>query len=707
MMAVIAAVYALLCLGAVTMIYPFGMMLTGSVSSRYDYEKYNFLPRFVGNEKKQFAKFLFEKYGEDHFSIFASTYRLDAAHASWRIIAFDEGFVDNEPAEAFDGYDARPEIYKKIADDFDEFKATVDPREVVLYDPVEVNNRYWRHLEKLYLQWADGDRKRALVELRRQAGLTVSEFRMIIAPGENQWMLARWFPSFNRQFQDWIAFKEQQPKDMWCVIPTDVFWQRYLSERYGRIDKLNKQWGLEGDAAFDSFWQVPFLGHKANVSDNEECRNALDRFLGYKFPLRYISLRPGVQEKYRDKWISSVQDREKDVATLLANTGIDAKGFDELTLAATWPKDDYLRSLWVDFLTIKVAPADYTLFTTEGAYRAFLLKKYGSLDNINTQYATALRDASAIPLPSQIADVYEFKTNRRRLFWHYMARNYTRVFEFLVFKGRALVNTLVLVSLAVAATLTVNPMAAYALSRYSMRSSHKILIFFLATMAFPPGVTMIPNFLLMRSFPLWQIIAAGIAVAAVIFGRAILATKPSGIVTAVAAAVAAGAAWMVADKLVVPFIGGQFQVDLSHVSLLNTYAALIVPGLANGFAIFLLKGFFDSLPRELYEAGMIDGASEFKMFRMITIPLCKPILAVIALGAFTAAYSGFMWAFIVCQKQSMWTMMVWLYQFQMRYTPTEPWLVMASLVVVSVPTLVMFLFCQRIILRGIIIPTMK
>ena len=106
MIAVIVGVYALLSLGAVTMIYPFGMMLTASISSRYDYEKYDFLPRFVGNEKKQFAKFLFEKYGEAYFSIFASTYGLDAAHASWRIVAFDAGFMDQEPAEAFGGYDA-------------------------------------------------------------------------------------------------------------------------------------------------------------------------------------------------------------------------------------------------------------------------------------------------------------------------------------------------------------------------------------------------------------------------------------------------------------------------------------------------------------------------------------------------------------------------------------------------------------------------
>jgi len=700
-MATIVAIYVLLCLGSVTMIYPFGMMLTGSISSRYDYEKYNFLPEFIGNEKKQFAKFLFEKYSEKYFSLFASTYKLKAEHASWRIISFDDDFVDQEPAEAFAGYDLQPEAYKRITEDFYEFKTRVDTREVVLYDPVEVNDRYWRYLKELYLGRTDGDHRQALIELRRQAGLTVPEFRMILAPVETEWMRARWFPSFNRQFQDWIAFKEQQGKDFWCVIPTDMFWQQYLNERYGRINKLNTMWGLDEKRKFNGFWQIPFQGHTPNVG-NEECRDALDRFLQSKFPRRYVSLSPDVQVQYKSEWASFVGKRERNVTTLVEHTGLELNSFDELTVPAVWPRNEYLRSLWVDFLLLEVDPTDYSLFTTEGIYREYLFEKYGSLERINAEYATSYGGLSEIPLPAQTADVYEFKTNRSRFFWHYMGRNYRRVFEFLVLKGRALLNTIVLVGLTILATLTVNPMAAYALSRYSMKSSHRILIFFLATMAFPPGVTMIPNFLLMRSFPLWQIIAAGAAVAAVVFGRSAFAKKPSGAVTVVAAAGAAGAAW-----LIVPFIGNNFRIDLGHVSLLNTYAALIVPGLANGFSIFLLKGFFDSLPRELYEAGMIDGASEFKMFRMITIPLCKPILAVIALQAFTAAYSGVMWAFIVCQKQSMWTIMVWLFQFQMQYTATEPWLVMASLVVVSVPTLLMFLFCQRIILRGIIIPTMK
>ena len=101
---------------------------------------------------------------------------------------------------------------------------------------------------------------------------------------------------------------------------------------------------------------------------------------------------------------------------------------------------------------------------------------------------------------------------------------------------------------------------------------------------------------------------------------------------------------------------------------------------------------------------MMDGASEARMFLQITLPLSKPILAVIALQAFAGAYGGFMWAFLICQKPEMWTAMVFLWQLG-NESYQSVW--MAGLVVAAMPTLLVFVFCQKIILRGIIVPTMK
>ncbi len=143
---------------------------------------------------------------------------------------------------------------------------------------------------------------------------------------------------------------------------------------------------------------------------------------------------------------------------------------------------------------------------------------------------------------------------------------------------------------------------------------------------------------------------------------------------------------------------------IKNFGLLNTFAALILPGMANGYSIFLLKGFFDSLPKELFESAAIDGASEWTVFWHIAMGLSTPILSVIALGAFTGAYGNFMMAFLLCQDKDMWTMMVYLYQLQQRAAPAVGF---AALAVAAIPTLIVFVFCQNIIIKGIVVPTEK
>lgn len=232
-----------------------------------------------------------------------------------------------------------------------------------------------------------------------------------------------------------------------------------------------------------------------------------------------------------------------------------------------------------------------------------------------------------------------FADNIGKLRREFVFRNYRTVAEYLVFRGRGIFNTVIYCTLAIMTALLVNPLAAYAMSRYRLPSSYKILLFLMCTMAFPAMVTAIPSFIMLRSF-----------------------------------------------------------------GLLNTFAALILPGMANGYSIFLLKGFFDAQPKELYESAQLDGASEWVLFWQITMSLSKPILAVIALSSFTAAYSNFMFAFVTCQDQKMWTIMVWLYQLQQNSGQAVMY---ASLVIAAIPTFVIFLFCQNIIMRGIVVPSEK
>jgi ABC-type glycerol-3-phosphate transport system permease component len=231
------------------------------------------------------------------------------------------------------------------------------------------------------------------------------------------------------------------------------------------------------------------------------------------------------------------------------------------------------------------------------------------------------------------------KENSAALKWEFVKRNFISVFDYIVLHGYAIWNTFVYCGCAVLCALIVNPLAAYALSRFNPPSTYKILLFLMVTMAFPPMVTQIPVFLLLR-----------------------------------------------------------------ELSLLNTYGALVLPALANGYSIFLLKGFFDSLPQELYESAQIDGASEVRIFLQITMSLSKPILAVIGLQTFQMAYSNFMMALLVCQDENMWTIMPWLYQLQ---SNSCQGVIFASLIIAAIPTFLVFTFCQNIIMRGIVVPVEK
>jgi multiple sugar transport system permease protein len=144
---------------------------------------------------------------------------------------------------------------------------------------------------------------------------------------------------------------------------------------------------------------------------------------------------------------------------------------------------------------------------------------------------------------------------------------------------------------------------------------------------------------------------------------------------------------------------------IKQLGLLNTFWALILPGAGSGFSIFLLKGFFDSLPPELYEAGMLDGASELTLFFKVTMPLAKPIFAVIALGAFTSMYSSYLFALTIEQAQRQWPLMVWIYELSAQSAPA--YAMLAALMCAALPTLVVFLFAQNVIMKGIILPSYK
>lgn len=138
----------------------------------------------------------------------------------------------------------------------------------------------------------------------------------------------------------------------------------------------------------------------------------------------------------------------------------------------------------------------------------------------------------------------------------------------------------------------------------------------------------------------------------------------------------------------------------------DTYQALIVPGLASAFGTFLLRQFFITIPKELEEAAYLDGANKFTVLRRIIIPLSKPALATLAIFTFMGVFNDFIWALIVINSEDMRTVQLGLAIFRDRYL-TQWDLLMAGSVMAVLPILLVFFFAQKYFIKGITLSGLK
>lgn len=138
----------------------------------------------------------------------------------------------------------------------------------------------------------------------------------------------------------------------------------------------------------------------------------------------------------------------------------------------------------------------------------------------------------------------------------------------------------------------------------------------------------------------------------------------------------------------------------------NTYYALIVPGLAGAFGVFLLRQFFLTIPKELEEAALIDGCKRAGIYWRVILPLGKPALATLAIFSFLGGWNDFMLPLIATNEIEMRTLPVGLTIFLGRYS-MQYGLVMATAVIATLPVLVMFLLFQRHIIRGVVLTGLK
>ena len=617
-----AVIYLLLIGGSLTMVYPFLLMISGSTKSAVDSKYFNVVPRFLYDDS-----WLYRKHIEGLFNESVAT--INRVYCQ-KVASFEKI--------------APPKKYNQTL--VDEFRTFIADVQLPFYAYTI------GYLEAPHSKTMPFELRRFKSWLREKYGDDIEKINRALDTEFGGWnevyirresfLLRREKPVARPLNMALADFKQSVPLGLRYYFSLEDFFRKiYLPSEYGHnISDYNHKHGSD----FSGYCDVP-LAKRFPVSADQATKRDWKQFVRSVIGVQYVRVEPSALNIYRE----FLRAKHLKIEVLNKNYGTHYRSFDEVPLfsqdvfsglaSAEWGL--FLRG-WLDPVSGRMyqAPLESIhLQATDFIFREWLQKKYTTIAELNAAVGTNFSSFAEVIMPQSGVHMQWFEKHRSQIRHEFVVRNYITVAEYLLLHGRGVLNTVIYCLLAVLSALIINPLAAYAMSRYKLPSAYKILLFMLCTMAFPPMVTAIPNFLMLR-----------------------------------------------------------------NLGLLNTFAALILPVMANGYAVFLLKGFFDSQPRELYESAALDGAGEWVIFWQITMSLSKPILAVIALQAFNLAYSNFMFAFVVCQDERMWTLMVWLYQLQQKSGQAVMY---ASLIIAAIPTFIIFIFCQNLIMRGIVVPSEK
>jgi len=143
----------------------------------------------------------------------------------------------------------------------------------------------------------------------------------------------------------------------------------------------------------------------------------------------------------------------------------------------------------------------------------------------------------------------------------------------------------------------------------------------------------------------------------------------------------------------------------------DTFFALIVPRIAGIGGVFLFKQFMTTLPSEVTQAARVDGASEWKIFSTIILPMAAPVLAVMFLLDFVAAWNDYFWPYLVTNSRSMMTLQVGLISLmgvdQGFARPIDYGVIMAGALITSLPVILLFIVLQRFFIQGLTMGAVK
>lgn len=141
-------------------------------------------------------------------------------------------------------------------------------------------------------------------------------------------------------------------------------------------------------------------------------------------------------------------------------------------------------------------------------------------------------------------------------------------------------------------------------------------------------------------------------------------------------------------------------VQMKSLGLVDTYLGVLLPSVASAFGVFLLRQAMNSVPRELDEAATIDGASHFRIFGSIILPLVGPSLATLTVFGFMSSWNSFLWPLIILRSSELKTLPLALAGLQGQYT-TQWDVMMAGSIVSIIPMIALYIFAQKYVVQSV------
>lgn len=140
---------------------------------------------------------------------------------------------------------------------------------------------------------------------------------------------------------------------------------------------------------------------------------------------------------------------------------------------------------------------------------------------------------------------------------------------------------------------------------------------------------------------------------------------------------------------------------MSKLGWINTYQALIIPGIFGGFGIYMMKQYFESFTKDLEEAAKLDGCNVFQIFYKVALPCAMPAIATLSIFTFVTTWNSFMWPLIVTNSESMRTLTVGLTIFKSSFREVAMWgELMACSCICSIPVILIFLVGKKYLINN-------